>query len=323
MEDAFADWRLLMAGIQLWLSGGNPYGQYPHPVAEGVIVHVGAYAYPPPTLILFTPLALLPWPISSMLMLMFSIVPFDRWCRKTTQRSALPWVLAWLPFAQGIWVGQTTLLVLAALIWAEQANQERRFTWAGLLLALALLKPQVGILPIAWLLVAALWKRQWRLPLSFALFSALFWGSMLLISGPQIYIQWYTALTGYQDFLPNRPLIFPPLGPLVGAVALYVWYRRGRGDWFGVALLLNTLLYPLSVIYAISALAVVIIRWNPRWAWYPIILSWFLARYVMVPLISPDHVAGNVQAIVIASLLAIVLPQIPLPWLRSRPPMLQ
>ncbi len=323
MQEIFADWRSLMAGIQLWLAGGNPYGSYPHPVFPGTMVHVGWYAYPPPTLILATPLAILPWPLSSAIMLLICIVGFERWVRQRSGRVGLPWLLLWLPFAQGLWIGQTTLLALVGLLWAERAAEEGHDLRAALLLALALLKPQVGILPAACLLLAALRGRRWRLLGAFAAICAALWGGTALALGPQIYARWIAGLGGYTSVIPDRPLLYPPLGPLLGLLALALWRLRGRGDAFGLALLVNTLLYPLSVVYIAISVAAVVIRWNPRWPWYPLALSWLVPLAFPLFVRSPDSIAALTQAIIATGLLAGLLPQIPWRLPRPRPPVLQ
>jgi hypothetical protein len=341
VQDIFADWRSLMVGIQLWLTGGNPYGSYPHPVFPGTMVHIGWYAYPPPTLFLATPLAIIPWPISSAIMLLASIMAFERWVRQRSGRVGLPWLILWLPFTQGIWIGQTTLLALVGLLWAEHAAEEGRDVRAAFLLVLALLKPQVGALPAAWLLFDAVLSKRWRLVGTFvAIFTAL-WGGTALVLGPQIYAKWLAGLGGYTAAIPDRPLLFLPLGPILGAMALLLWRRHGRGDPFGLALLVNTLIYPLSVIYIAIAIAAVVIRWNPRWPWYPLLLSWiipmmtplavrsiivaggggFLAK--LIPMIdplmarTPDTIAGLTQAIIATGLLAGLLPQLPQIWRKA------
>jgi|GEM_PF-876906 len=314
VQEIFADWRSLMAGIQLWLAGGNPYGSYQHPVFPNSIVHVGWYAYPPPTLLLATPLALLPWPVSSAIMLLISIVGLERWVRQRSGRTCLPWLILWLPFTQGIWIGQTTLLTLVGLIWAEHASSQGRDTRAAVLLALVMLKPQVGALPVAYLLLTALYGRRWRLLATFTAICVALWGGAALIAGPQIYAQWIAGLGGYTSAIPNRPLLFPPFGPLLGLMALLLWHLHGRGDPFGLALLVNTLIYPLSVVYIAITIAVVVIRWNPRWQWYPLALSWIIPMGFPLVVRTPDTVAGLTQAIIATGMLAGLLPW--LPWRR-------
>lgn len=319
MEQIFADWRSLMAGIQVWLAGGNPYGVYPHPL--GYPVHAGWYSYPPPTLLLGTPLALLPWQLSGPLMLLVALVAFELWVRRASGRIGLPWLLLWLPFTQGLWIGQTTMLALLGLVWAERCYRQGRERQAGLLLALAMLKPQIGVLAAGWLLLEAVRARRWRLPLTFAAVTASLYAAALLVAGPQIYAQWFGGLTGYRAALPDRPLLFPPLGPALGLLAGLFWWRHGRRDHFGGLLLLNTLLYPLSVIYIAVGIAFVVVRWRPDWPWYPLLLSWVVAFAFPLAVRSPENVAALTQSIIASGLLAGLLPRLPLParWRNLRP----
>ncbi|NTV65668.1 MAG: DUF2029 domain-containing protein [Oscillochloris sp.] len=316
----FIDWQLVIAAVRFWLVGGDPYGPFPR--LNGEMTFVGAFAYPPPVLLLGVPLALLPPVLSGLLVMGLAVVGFEVWARQSGgRRSALIWLPLWLPLAQGLWIGQLTLISLVGLALAELAARQRKDRLAGMLLALAILKPQTVLLPVAWLLVVALRERRWALLASFAALSAALWLAPLLVAGPQIYTQWLVGLDGYDQFLPNRPLLFPPFGPLLGGLALLLWRRHGRSDIFGLALLANTLIYPLSVIYVATAIALVVIRWQPRWAWYPLILSWLIPIVFPLAVRTPDTIAGLTQAIIATGLLAGLLP--PLPWPRRGSPVLQ
>lgn len=318
-EYLLTDWRALMAGIRYWLAGGNPYG--PYPGLAGELYPPGFYPYPPPTLVLGTPLALLPWQLSGLILTLASVVGLERWARQTSGRSALPWMLLWLPVLQGLVIGQTTLLALVGLLFAELAYRRSRDWRAGLLLALAVLKPQAVILPAAWLLFRAARERRWGLPLAFLVVSTTIWVAALVAAGPGILPRWVDGLRAYDDNLPNRPLIFPPLGPLLALLAGVLWWRRGRRDALGALLLLNTLLYPLSVIYVAVGVAVVVLRWRDDWPLYPLALSWLLAAVLTPAVRTPDSIALLTQAIVATGLLAGLLPRLPWPArLRLRSP---
>jgi len=312
----FSDWRSLMAAVDVWLAGGNPYGPFVMP--DGAAYAAGWYAYPPPSLILAAPLALLPWLISGLLVQLVAIVGFERWARRTSGRTALPWLLLWLPFAQGLVIGQLTLLALVGLLLAEHAYRDKHDRLAGLLLALAIFKPQTTVLAVAWLLFTAIRTRRWVLLASFAGVSALLWGGILLISGPEIYLQWGQGLQAYREGRPDRPLLGLPFGPLLGVLAGLLWWRHGRSDGFGTLLLINTLIFPLSVIYIAIGVACVVIRWRPNWAWYPLTLSWLLPLIFINPVRTADSIAGLVQAIIATALLAGLLPRLPFQF-RRRP----
>jgi hypothetical protein len=307
MYNLFADWRALMAALLHWFGGGDPYGSY---VGQtGIPYAAGYFAYPPPVLLLAGPLALLPWWASGLLVQSLAVVGFDSWARRTTGRSALIWLLLFPPLLQGLQIGQTTLLVLVALMLGEQSYRERRDARAGLLLALAILKPQVGALAIGFLLFEGLRARRWRMLGTFALTTALLWGGAALIAGPQIYGQWLAGLNAYRAALPDRPMIFLPLGPLVALSAVLLWRRNG-GDYFALALLLNTLLYPLSVLYIVSAVAFVVIRWRRDWELWPLALSWLVpVIFAQLPA-TPDMRIASIQAAVICGLLVGLLPRL-------------
>lgn len=300
------DWRMFMAAIRHWLAGGDPYGAFAGFL--GAEHHAGAFGYPPPALVLATPLALLPWQVTGLLFVVASAVAFERWMRRSSGRSGLPWLLLWLPLVQGLVLGQTTLIALVGLLFADLYYAEGRERRAGLLLALAVLKPQTTILAAGWLLLRALRDRRWAMPLTFAGVSAAIWGAALLIAGWQIVPQWVAGLVVYDDLLPDRLLLFPPLGPLVGLLAGVLWWRYGRGDLVGLLILLNTLFYPLSVVYMTAAVAVVVVRWRPDWVWYHLALSWLIPPVVALQARTIDSIALMTQAIVITGLLAGVLP---------------
>ncbi|HMQ31699.1 MAG TPA: glycosyltransferase 87 family protein [Chloroflexaceae bacterium] len=309
MPPLLNDWLSLMAALWHWFAGGNPYGAYPG--LDGQVYAAGYYGYPPPTLILAAPLALLPWWLSGLLVQAGAIVGFDRWARRVTGRSQLAWLVLFPPLFQGLLIGQTTLLVLVALMFAELSYREGRDTRAGLLLALAILKPQVGILAIGYLLFEGLRAGRWRVPGAFALASALLWGGTALLAGPQIYAQWLDGLRAYSASLPDRPMVFLPLGPLVVLAAVTLW-RRADGDTFTLALLLNTLIYPLSVLYIVSAVGFVVIRWRRDAQVWPLALCWLApAVFARLPA-TLDMWIASIQVVVICALVVGLLP--PLHW---------
>lgn len=305
MPHLFGDWRSLMSALLHWFNGGDPYGPYMGP--NGWIYEAGYFAYPPPVLLLAAPLALLPWWLSLLLVQTLAITGFELWARRTSGRSALLWLILFPPLFQGLQIGQTTLLALAALMLGELSFRSRQDARAGLLLALAALKPQVGALAIAYLLCAALRARRWRALGAFALASAALWGGAALVAGPQIYAQWLAGLQAYQAALPDRPMLFLPLGPLVALAAVALWRRSGR-DYFGLALLLNTLIYPLSVIYIVSAIAMLVIRWRRDWELWPLALCWLPPLLFARLPVSQETLIASVQAVVALGLLVGLMP---------------
>ncbi|PDW00144.1 glycosyltransferase 87 family protein [Candidatus Chloroploca asiatica] len=310
MHQLFVDWRLLVGATQYWLAGGDPYGAYILP--DGLTFEPGWFAYPPPVLLILIPLTVFPWFITGLLVQILAVVGFEYWSRQTTGQMTLVWMVLWLPLLQGVVLGQTTLLVVVVLLLAEFARRQGLLVAAGLLLALAILKPQAVALPVLWLLSLALIRGQWSLLVAFFLSSLLLWGTTLLLAGPEIYLWWLRGLQAYRSILPNRPLLFPPAGWLLGGMACFLWYRYGRGDPFGLALLVNTLIYPLSVVYVALALAPVVMRWRPQTPWYPLVLSWFIPLFFTQLPRTAETIAATTQLVVATALFAALLP--PLRW---------
>ena len=79
-------------------------------------------------------------------------------------------VLGSFPAIQGFKLQQLSLLVAALLAGAMYAITRRHFLWAGILLAVAGIKPQLIFLPALWLLIWATgnWRERQRLLWSFA-----------------------------------------------------------------------------------------------------------------------------------------------------------
>jgi hypothetical protein len=303
----FQDWQTIMAAIRHWLSGGDPYGPYLNFL--GQTTHAGAFSYPPPALLLGGPLAVLPWQISGILMSLLSVISFEYWVRRTTGRIGLWWLVLWLPFCQGIWLGQVTLLSLVSLVLADLAYQEESDGRCGLLLALALIKPQTLILPAVWILVNGLRQRRWRMIITFFIVTAALWGGIALVAGPNIYVQWIEGLRNYGPGLPRRSLLLPPLGFVIASLSLLLWWKHGRGDMWGLLLLLNTLLYPMAISYVAVGVAFVVIRWRHDWVWYPLVLSWIIPAFIMFER-TTTGVTGLTQAIVAGGVLAGLCPSI-------------
>jgi hypothetical protein len=155
----------------------------------------------------------------------------------------------------------------------------------------------------------ALWQRRWQVLLSFGLASAVLWGAIVAITGPAIYQMWFVGLVQYGPQVPHQPLLAPPGGILIALLAGILWWRSGRKDIWGTMLLLNTLLLPYSIVYAIAGIAFVVIRWRSDWPWYPLILSWIIPVLFDVPRV-PDALTLLTQAIAATGLLAGLAPRL-------------
>lgn len=127
MDSFFADWHALMLAMLHWFSGGDPYGPYPEPA--GHTYEAGYFAYPPPVLILAAPLALLPWWLSGLLVQSVAVVGFNHWARRTSGRGSMVWLILFPPLLQGLQIGQTTLIILVALMLAELHYRSGKDLW--------------------------------------------------------------------------------------------------------------------------------------------------------------------------------------------------
>lgn len=98
--------------------------------------------------------------------------------------------LVFIPVWQALYIGQVTIILLALLtaIWA--ALHENHSLLAGILLAFA---AWIKVFP-ALLIVYFLWKRNWRLLLGVALGGVALLMFQLMISGPELFIDFTSVL---------------------------------------------------------------------------------------------------------------------------------
>lgn len=75
----------------------------------------------------------------------------------------LLWGVLFYPGARALILGQFSVLVGLALLLALWSIEQRRDVWAGVLLAVTTIKPQMVILLLVFLLVWAIIQRRWRL----------------------------------------------------------------------------------------------------------------------------------------------------------------
>ncbi len=138
-----------------------------------------------------------------------------------------------------IWAGQTTLIVILALMLGWRLARRDRWLIGGLLLAIATIKPQVSALPMLWLVL----ERRWRVLAAAALGVAALAAVPLLISGPvQLMSDWSAAAWRYSAGSYNtlgsrmvfglRNLLFvagvdaPVLLPLALLILGWFWWSR-------------------------------------------------------------------------------------------------
>jgi hypothetical protein len=206
------DFGLIYAATRAWLHGQNPYDQ---PTFERVALADGVYwadcqfAYSPSstgvglllaggnlTYVRIAVLLMNVYALASMCWLTLQMLPVAA----ARERDVRAFVVAGMfanPFTlHVVWMGQTALVV-GALVMAGWyfGKIKERWVLGGLLLALATLKPQVVLLPLAWLLA----ERRWKLLAVAGATTALLAAPALLTSGGVLALahDWMDALRRY------------------------------------------------------------------------------------------------------------------------------
>ena len=207
------DGRFLQVAGAMWLRGANPYSATAFEAAARAMgapsVGAAGFAYPPTA----APLAMLLGAMSfragavaigllnvlaamAVVTLVLRLLPAASARRVDVQAFVVVAVFA-SPFVQHVfWMGQTTLLALAALLGGWYAGVSRgRTLLGGTLLALSTLKPQLVVFSLAWLLV----ERRWLLSVATAAAaSVMALPSGLASHGPvSVGLDWVHALTRY------------------------------------------------------------------------------------------------------------------------------
>ncbi len=156
-----------------------------------------AFAYPLYIVFVLAPTVGLPFPIVQRiflwLLVLLTAASVPLWLRALGWRVATTWQLVWIilvtgcfPAIQGFKLQQLTLLVVALVAASMYCVARRAWVWAGVLLALASIKPQLVVLVIAWLClwVVGNWKeRQWLLWSLAAAMTVLVIGAEFLLPG--------------------------------------------------------------------------------------------------------------------------------------------
>ena len=183
-NDFFVRW---LGGRELLQHGTNPYDRSVAEMAQEAMFGRLArpedkdqayFAYPLYTLYFFWPLSLMPYPWAQaiwMTLLQFMLlgstilaIRLARWQPPTWLFwFTIFWGIFFYNGARAILLGQFSILVALTLFLALWAIQNRRDSWAGLLLAATTIKPQMVFLILLFLLVWALFQRRWRLISSF------------------------------------------------------------------------------------------------------------------------------------------------------------
>ena len=159
------------------------------------------FIYPPTTLLLVAPFALLPfWPAYALWTIAGAVAFWTAARRLTSGGVATLSLLS--PPALAVWVlGQTTFLVGAAVLWSVALMRDRPVLSGALMGVAAAIKPQSAMLgPVAYLI-----DRNWKALIA----AACTWLLLACASfafGPRLWLDWFNDLAVFPDILTHFSL---------------------------------------------------------------------------------------------------------------------
>ncbi len=208
-------------GARLWLTEGiNPYDPrvslaaqqmiYGRPADRSRGEDVAHFVYPLAAMIFFAPFGLMPYPLARALwmtllelglpLLAVLGVSLASWKPSTwVMASAMLFSTLWYHGVRAVMVGQFAVFEALVLTGGLLAIQRRRDVLAGLLLSLALAKPQMAFLLFPYVLLWGVSARRWRLVASTLLFFAALVGIGLLLI-PDWPILWLRQVVEYPGY---------------------------------------------------------------------------------------------------------------------------
>lgn len=318
-NDFFSRW----AGARLYLTRGwDPYGEetslwiqqtiWGHPA--GPDEDPSLFAYPFYTIFVIAPFALIPtydwaqaaWQVTLqvvMLATLFILLQYYRWRPAPWLLGVLVlWMILFYPTARSLILGQIGLVVFGLTVLALwllfRAEPPGLITdaWAGALLAITTVKPQMQFLIIPFIILWALRQRRWGVigGLGIAL-AALVGVSFILL--PTWASAWLAQVSLYPSYTPPAVLYIVtrevlPFGAaaeivervldiLLLAYLLYEWWRvlwrnaDALTDWvIGLTLVITHLIAPRTATthYVVFVFALIpifrdMVHWKPWGSW--------------------------------------------------------
>jgi hypothetical protein len=255
-----------------WLEGRDPYGAdvareteiflYGRPYNPDPALNEfpGDFLYPFNTVILLAPIAGVSYAVASAIWFAFlallivicfvMLVDLFKW-RVSPLMLVLGiiWAVTFYPALRGIFMGQIGTFVACLHLMILWALAKRHDIFAGILIALSTIKPQLGIFLIPFVILWALRYQRWRFLVNAAVSTVIFVGASLLLmpSWPAKWLEQAGRYTGYtnigspvwiitHDYLPflGRPVELAVSAGLV-LLMLWAWYEvlwLRKSEWF-------------------------------------------------------------------------------------------
>jgi glycosyl transferase family 87 len=308
LSDLYPRW---LGARELLLRGRDPYrdditreiqtGYYGRPIdpsRPNDPTDQQAFAYPLYVVFVLAPTVGLPFAVVQRgflwLLIALTAASVLLWFRALEWRTSVSTQVIWIiltlasfPAIQGIKLQQLSLLVAALIAASMYAVARRRLVWAGILLALASIKPQLVFLLAIWLLLWASgkWRERQRLVWSFTLTMA-----CLVIGGEVLLPGWIrefrNASAAYYQYTGGGRsvldvLLTPTLGRIVAAILvavlmIFLWRTRradeGSADFhwslalvMAVTLAVIPMFAPYNQLLLLSALMLVVRAIRPLW----------------------------------------------------------
>jgi hypothetical protein len=187
-----SDWMTIIDGVRAWLRGQNPY--LPYTTYAHTLTPPGWYVYPPHSVYILAPLALLPRGFSFILGVIATWLIWEWWMRREVAMPAFR-TLLWWPLIDHFLLGQFSLLVLLALsaVWICW-NRPNLFWWGPFVLACATIKPQLVLLPLLVMLFRAVRERKWTFLVALSFWLTLMWGGAWVADHGTLYREWWTSI---------------------------------------------------------------------------------------------------------------------------------
>ncbi len=291
------DFAYLYVAGQSWLNQANPYVFEIYSAHNTTPVSLpSGFVYLPQVSVFSMALALIPFDAAALLFGLINIAALILLAWSVQYLAANPvvtapprigypdnWLLAAIvmfsPAAANVtYMGQTSILVVVALIWGWVCAQKGQFLASSVLFAFAMIKPQLSLLPFLWICMSGKWRFYAGFAFTFALLGM---GAWLTADPLTLARTWLDAIPQYHSMEFNQPgywnvtslqslliaagVASPPGLSIVSillAAAFWIFRRHfGRDDLLALLLLIGFCFIPAHTYDYIALVPVYAALW--------------------------------------------------------------